>query len=211
MKLRWYMLGMVVAVGFAFVTGGGAATPAVASAKDAKAPKKPAAPAKPPLPEWAPKNPSPEFLRAAKVLKPEPLESLKQAGRPDAENAARIRGMIIKWRSAWDFFGTLSDAQIARFLRAKPKYLTIPVKQLTKKQRAALDRFFEAWREFRKGHLEDADCLLMLYKEGAKRDLSNVRVGFDAGRYKGGGHFVHLCFYLMNREGDIFATDVAQI
>lgn len=51
----------------------------VAAGCGRKAEKTPAAKATPPagvgLPDWAPKNPSPEFLRAAKVLKPLPEDA----------------------------------------------------------------------------------------------------------------------------------------
>jgi len=174
--------------------------------------------ARPVLPEWAPKNPSPVFLRAAKVLKPLPLETMKSPGRTDAENAARMKGATIMWLAAYEFFGTMSDAQIERFLQANPKYFVMPVKELTKKQRAALDRYFAAWREALKGqampgHPELADCLLMLYKDGATRDLSNVLVGFDAGKYQGAGHYVHLCFHVKTTKGTTggFGSNFAQI
>jgi hypothetical protein len=176
------------------------------------------------LPEWAPKNPSKEFLRATRVLKPVPLESEKVPGRSDAENAARIKGKIILWLAAYEFFGTLSDKQVTRFLqvrqmvlpagvpgrpprRVRGNQVVIPVKQLTKRQRAALDRYFEADREASKGqsspgHPGGTDCLLDLYKMGAKRDLSNVRVGFDTAQ-GGAGHTVSVVFYVTRPDGSI--------
>jgi len=130
------------------------------------------------LPGWAPKHPSPEFLRALKVLKPQPLASLRLPGATDAENAIEARQATIMWPAAYEFFGTLSDAQVERFLTSKQ--LLIPVQSLTPKQRRAFDKWANAWGEWRAGSYPDADFLVLLYKMGAKRDLSNVRVGFLA-------------------------------
>jgi hypothetical protein len=170
------------------------------------------------LPEWAPENPSPEFLRAGRVLKPLPLDFMSSPGRTDAENAARMHGAALMWPAAYAFFGTLSDKQVERFLQAKPKYMVIPVKQLTERQRDALNGYFDAWREAWKGRAAPessgfADCLVILYKMGANRDLSNVAVGFDAGKEMGGGHIVHICFQVTNPEGktDGFGPAFAQI
>ena len=59
------------------------------------------------LPEWAPENPSPEFLRAAKVLKPMPEESF---------NSPEDRAEAVTWlryqqtlAAGFEFFGTLTD------------------------------------------------------------------------------------------------------
>ena len=190
--------------------------------------------ARPSLPDWAPKNPSAEFLRAARVLKPTPLDIMRAAGKSEAENAARVNGAIIMWIAAYEFFGTLSDKQIAQFLQIRqmvlppgapgkpPRHvrgnqIVVPVKQLTQRQRAALDRFFEAWREASKGqslpgHPEFKDELLVLYKMGAKRDLSNVRVGFDTAQ-AGAGHDVSIIFYVTPPGGstDWVASGFAQI
>jgi len=211
MKLVWRVVGTI-----------GIASLVASAGCGGKTSRQPAPPAaqKPSvrLPEWAPKNPSAEFLRAARVLKPLPLDFMKSPGRTDAENAARMKGAAITWASAYEFFGTLSDKQIERFLQAKPKYLVIPIKQLTQKQRAALDGYFEAWRQTHKavvlpGHPELRDCLLMLYKRGAKRDLSNVVAGFDAGKEAGGGHVVSICFQVTKPDGktDGFVNAFAQI
>jgi hypothetical protein len=145
-----------------------------------------------PLPEWAPKNPSPEFLRAARMLKPMPaeLEWLSARGVPsESEKSLAAKRMMLVWPAAYEFFGALSDEQIAQFLRVREleapptgsrtgsmrvrgHEVVMPAKMLTTKQRAALDRFFDAAR--RSGQ----DVLLWLYEAGAKRDLSNVKVGF---------------------------------
>jgi hypothetical protein len=186
------------------------------------------------LPDWAPKNPSPEFLRAARVLKPLPLDFMKSPGRTDAENGAKMKGATIMWPAAFEFFGSLSDEQIERFLRTKQvvvppdqpgkpptrmkgSQVLTPVKELTRKQRAALDRYLEAWREAFKGQSipgmpEMSDPLLMLYKRGAKRDLSNVAVGFDTAEC-GAGHFVSILFRVTKPDGTTngFGSGFAQI
>ena len=123
---------------------GGAAGATKVKTKPTQAAPKPAAvsqkTARPVLPEWAPKNPSPEFLRAAQVLKLLPLDIAKSPARTDAENAIRIRGTTIKWTAAYELFGTLSDEQVERFLQSKPKHLVIPIKQLTQRQRSCAGR-----------------------------------------------------------------------
>jgi hypothetical protein len=169
-----------------------------------------------PLPDWSPVDPSPEFVRAARVLKPLPLDYMKSPGRTDAENAVRMKGAAIMWPAAYEFFGTLSDSQVERFLQSKPKELVIPIKQLTPEQRAAVDGYFEAYRQAKKGqqtfpeHPELSDCLLMLYKRGAKRDLSNVAAGFSTTE---SGHFVHILFRVTQPDGETagFGNAFAQI
>jgi hypothetical protein len=150
------------------------------------------------------------------------LDLIKAPGHSEAENAARAKGATIMWLAAYEFFGTLSDEQVARFLRIKqvvvppeqsgrpPMHLKgsqvlMPVKQLAKQQRAALDRYFAAWRQGQKGiaapgHPEMADGLLLLYKMGATRDLSNVVVGFDTAEC-GAGHFVSVLFRVTKPDG----------
>jgi len=156
------------------------------------------------LPEWAPKNPSKEFLRAAKVLKPIPQEA--QAYSP-------------LYPALYEFFGTLTDEQIATFLKRKQvstpvadtseklrsfakehwgarevdgklvyytHEITLPFKALTARQRKLFDKVIEAWREDTTGHA-GGDLLVFLYKMGAKKDLSNVKVRFSAL----GGHAVN--------------------
>ncbi len=126
-----------------------------------------------PLPEWAPENPSPEFVRAAKVLKPFPLgEMLRGPKGDDLSTRAVVRYATRVWSAAYEFFGTLSDEQVDHFLSSEDKQIYMPVKSLTTKQRTALDGYFEASRQAGKDRVVD------LYKGGAKEDLSNVDAGF---------------------------------
>jgi len=174
-----------------------------------------------PLPEWAPKNPSEEFLRAAKVLKPMPMEptSAGEEATPGlAAISARLRST---WPAAYGFFGTLTDGQIERFLSVKK--IRIPTKSLTKAQRTALDRWFEAYRQAMKGAglggLLPDDYLVQLYKEGAAEDLSNVDVGFatvpvgTSSSAIQSTHRVHLWFWIKRADGSAaeFGTGFAQI
>ena len=58
------------------------------------------------LPSWAPEKPSPELLRALKTLKPIP------------EEASKYEPNVL---AAFEFFGTLTDAQVAKFVKPTPK------------------------------------------------------------------------------------------
>jgi hypothetical protein len=152
------------------------------------------------LPEWAPKSPSPEFLRAARVLKALPLSTVRFPGATEAQNAAEARAGTIEWPAAYEFFGTLTDTQMQRFLTSEPdwkeaiatrrseaeprkgwKRVLIPMKSLTPPQRRAFDKWAAAWGRGREAtHPDSADYLVLLYKAGATKDLSNVRIGFKA-------------------------------
>jgi hypothetical protein len=169
------------------------------------APKAPASwkTAPPVIPDWAPKKPSPEFVRAARVLKPWPTDMARDPGRPEAESAARVAAdTTLLWPAAYELFGSLSDAQIERFLHERPNWrapndstprqvewhikeghgrVLMAVKSMTPKQRRAFDNYVEAWRKARDMAYRDwpdADYLVRLYKAGARKDLSNVEVGF---------------------------------
>jgi hypothetical protein len=209
MGLRWYALGAVVAIALAGC-GGRSRTPAPRG-KPAAPNAKAVSAAQAALPEWAPKNPSPEFLRAARVLRPLSVDVMKSEGRTDAENAARVTVATTTWPAAYEFFGTLSDEQIDRFLRTeqvmvpseepgkppkamKGSQLLVPVAQLTRKQRAALDGYLLAYRKSHQGQTAArADLVVRLYKMGAAKDLSNVAVGFDTAEC-GAGHIVSILF-----------------
>ncbi len=149
-----------------------------------------------PLPEWAPENPSPEFLRAARVLKPIPPELLVTYAESDQARGALVRRVLRTCPAAYELFGTLSDEQIERFLSAKE--IRIPAESLTKRQRAALDNWFDAWRKAMEGASEElTDYLISLYKTGAREDLSNVDVGFWAKE----GRMVHIRFWIKRPDG----------
>jgi len=154
-----------------------------------------------PLAEWAPKNPSPEFLRAARVLKP----MAEQPGDADEGDLARKSFGALYKRTlvpAWEFFGTLSDEQIERFLATQD--LQLQVKDLSEKQRAALYRYFDVWREQMKGLAErpeewGQDWLVDLYKFGANEDLSNVQIEFLVR----GGHRVAMILRVRQPDGSL--------
>jgi len=154
-----------------------------------------------PLPEWAPENPSEEFLRAARVLKPMPLEVYTQAVEGDQVMEAFAERFQRTFPLSYELFGALSDRQIEQF-RSK-RVIYVPVKSLTPRQRAALDRWFEAWRETMAGTAPRRqmeymnDYLVHLYKIGAREDLSNVDLGFDASADLG----VDLLFRIRGPDG----------
>jgi hypothetical protein len=159
------------------------------------------------LPAWAPKSPSPEFLKAAKTLKPLPAE-IRDSSRLDVP--------------CWELFGSLDDKQYKTFMTLKEvkiktavypessrdimkkkfgavengEYLvykqrevSIPFKSLTPRRRKIYDRLAAAWRQEFKGRAND-DLPTMLYKTGAKQDLSNVSLVLSAP----GGHEVMMGF-----------------
>jgi len=170
---------------------------------------KPVPPAKPReavLPSWAPKHPSKEFLRAAKVFKPIPPE---------------VQAYDPLYVPAWEFFGTLTDQQVIAFMQRKQ--VTVPrtgmdegaverlkthlgaresgaalvwythevgihFPSLSARQRRVFDSLVKAFPN-EKMHRRD-DLLVVLFRVGAKKDLSNVQVGFGAA----GGHVVEVIF-----------------
>jgi hypothetical protein len=158
-----------------------------------------------PLPEWAPKNPSPEYMRAWKVLKPTPQEAFAEFAKGDPGKAMLLRRVSKTWGAAYEFFGTLTDQQMQRFLSVKE--VRMPVKSLTARQRAGLDNWLECWRREMKGNgsVPD-DVLVLLLKMGARRDLSNVDVGFTA---QNEGHRVHIIFWRGPESS--FKTDFANM
>jgi hypothetical protein len=171
------------------------------------APKaKPAAKQSVPLPSWAPKNPSKEFLRAARMLKPVPEEA---------------QAYLPVYLPAWELFGSLTDEQVKEFLTRKQtsepvatmeksevdslksreqaqqvggklvwyyQFVIVKVPSFSPRQRAIFDSLRKAWQEAYRGKPHE-DLLVMLYKMGAKEDLSNVAISFNVS----GGHAVGLC------------------
>ncbi|NIM07264.1 MAG: hypothetical protein GTN69_08650 [Armatimonadetes bacterium] len=159
-----------------------------------------------PLPDWAPENPSPEFLRAAKVLKPFPPELLRGAAEAGKTSEGVLLRFIRTWEASYELFGTMSDEQIER-LRSTGE-IRMPVRALTTQQRSALDNWFETWRSAMEGGpLDLQDYLVELYKCGAKEDLSNVEFGFATP--EGSGRMVHVKFWVKQRDGSII-TRVAE-
>jgi len=150
----------------------------------------------PPLPEWAPKNPSPEFLRAARVLKPIPPEILARFGEASPSAGVAVSRYSMTLVPAYEFFGTLSDDEISRIKTSGSAQ--VPVKSMTRAQRRILDNYFEAWRKANLGEMFGADLLVELYKEGARQDLSNVDVGFVFD-----GHGVNMQFWITQSDGSV--------
>ena len=174
MKAAWHVVGVVVlATVVAFLGCGRQAAEAPESSAGTQT-------ADVPLPVWAPENPSPEFLRAARVFR-------TWVNEPAVTDEPELAGRALDLRfqrtlvPAWEFFGSLTDEQIERFRSRRD--LRIQVRDLTDKQRAALYRFFDVWRKEFKGVSAvttefSEDWLVELYKLGAREDLSNVEVQF---------------------------------
>ena len=161
-----------------------------------------------PLPEWAPKNPSPEFLRAAKALRPVPVEEYLRGAHGDKAVEAMLLKSLRFWPATYEFFGTLTDEQIEKF--GAEKEIRIRPKDLTERQRAAMDAWFAAFRQAMKGSDPAlSDYQILLYTMGAKEDLSNVRVGFKVD----GGHMVQIYFWVTPPGGkeDSMCTWFAEI
>ena len=152
-----------------------------------------------PLPDWAPENPSPEFLRAWEVLKPTPEEEFGEFAKGDPTRLELARRASCTWAAAYEFFGTLSDEQMERFFSTRR--IRMPAKSLTENQRAALDNWLSAWRAAWRGNPSSSipeDFLVALFKTGAREDLSNVDVGFNA---QNEGRRVHVIFWVRQPDG----------
>jgi hypothetical protein len=140
------------------------------------------------LPAWAPENPSPEFLRAARVIEPQPEEFRPTADESELTRLAlqqRYRRTLVP---AWELFGTLSDHQIDQLIHAKS--IDLRYVDLTEKQRSTLLRYFDAHRDAFAGlsaeeHGYGEDPLVELYKAGAAEGLSNVEIEFATRRASG--------------------------
>jgi len=194
MKLAWRIIAVIAIAGAVACFGCGKAPQA----------NKPTPPRTAiPLPEWAPKNPSPEFLRAAKVLKPMPSE-IEQAQSNVVEggiNDALTRRMRLTHTGAWELFGSLSDAQIGIFLRRRE--LRLSVRSLAPRHRTILDGWFHSWRNLTgAAGGKMIDYQVLLYKLGAKENFSNVDVGFIVGDpAERKGHVVSLSFWVRKADG----------
>jgi hypothetical protein len=190
MKLAWRIIAIIGLAAAVACCGCGR--------RAANPPARPAAQkATVPLPDWAPKNPSPEFMRAWKVLKPTPDDAFAQFAGGDPANLMLAKKASETWAAAYEFFGTLTDEQMRRFFSTKE--IRIPIRSLTPAQRAALDNWFERWRVVMKGNgTLPEDWLVLLYKMGARQDLSNVEVGFTA---KNEGRRVHTMLLVRQPDG----------
>jgi hypothetical protein len=144
------------------------------------------------LPDWAPKNQSSGFIKAATVLQSFPSDPAQQA-----ENA-RVHQTLVP---AWEFFGSLDDSQIGS-LRAN-KQIRIPCGSLSENQRKALNNYFETYRQIRKDAPPSADwpsdMLAELIKRGAKQDLSNVDILIDVRA----NNLVRLACVIRRQDGSV--------
>ncbi len=148
------------------------------------------------LPEWAPENPSREFLRAAKVLTPYPLEQLRGDAASELEAQANIARRSESYTADYELFGSLTDEQIERFLNTGE--VRVPIKSLTKKQRAAFDNWVNTSDQLH----PNFDPLVTLYKHGAAEDLSNVDFGYSDGAM-GPAFQVRLDWWVRQPDGTV--------
>jgi hypothetical protein len=170
MRTHWYRPGLLA---MTVVALGTLATKAQPKATPTPTPPRKAAPATRPLPEWAPKDPSREFLRANQLIRSVSLESLKSPRLSGKAQEAALAGSV-RWKiGCYEFLGSLDDRQVQRVLAVGE--VRIPLKALTKRQRALFDAVF----------LRRGDLKVSLYRIGAKKDLSNVEVGFHHNYFDG--------------------------
>jgi hypothetical protein len=149
------------------------------------------------LPFWAPEHPSKAFLRAAKVLRPIPLEAYIKWQEAYPINGSLFIRCAYTLEPVYDLFGLLTDKQIQQFISSKK--IRLPVKTLNTAQHKVLNDFFEIFRKTMENEpTVDDDCLVVLYKDGAREDLSNVDLGFVHDGAK-----VNFQFWIRRPDGDI--------
>jgi hypothetical protein len=191
MRLRWYALGAVVAIA---VVGCGRSR---APEKPQKASPKTAVPAERPLPDWAPRKPSREFLRASQLIRPESLESRRSPELSAKAQEARLARIVQFWTQGYELLGSLDDGQLQRYFTERE--IRIPLASLAKRQRALVD----AWL---KAHPSDVPDM---YRLGATKDLSNVDFGFADENSRGEGEAqvmpigVDPSFWVKRRDGKV--------
>jgi hypothetical protein len=139
------------------------------------------------LPEWAPEEPSKEFLRAVEVLGFLPSEELRAAGAANPEVGAFVTAMLeVLWPRAFELFGSLTGEEVEEFGAHREVRIYVP--SLLPSQKTALDNWIEAASEVAalapgagppgEGLPPEQRFLALLREEGAEEDLSNVDVGF---------------------------------
>jgi len=149
-------------------------------------------------PSLSPKKPSPEFAKAAKLLKPIPPELLERYVRMGPPAMAGVmKRYSDTFPAAYEFFGSLPDERLDRFVSTGE--VRMPVTELDPPRRAALEKWFDAFRKaMRGGPPELQDYKLILSRMGAAQDLSNVDVGFTSPK-----HNVHIQFWVKQPGGKV--------
>ena len=138
------------------------------------------------LPEWAPEDPSKEFLRGVEALGSIPREEVLPEGAGAEAEAFLTAMMEILWPRSFELFGSLTDEQAEKFLAERE--IRLPIPSLPPSQKAALDTWVKAADEVIAGApeairpadetLAKGGYLALLREVGAAADLSNVDVGF---------------------------------
>jgi RNA polymerase sigma factor (sigma-70 family) len=155
-------------------------------------------------PSWPPKNPSPEFVRAERLLKPMPPELLERLVRMSPPAMAKVlKRYSDMFPAAYEFFGSLPDERLDRFVSTGE--VRMPVTELDLPQRAALEKWFDAVRQMARGGPPDwRDYKLVLSRMGAAQDLSNVDVGFTSPKRQ-----VHIQFWVKQPGGKVEDVETA--
>jgi len=125
---------------------------------------------------WAPKNPSPEFRRAARQLQENPPRGAEigDPGPVTAFDAGKPQFMP----PAWELFGTLSDEQIKE-LKQKQS-VVLPYPQMTDKQKSLFNDLVINWEKAMSADksASPSDLRQELIKLGASENFANVEVAF---------------------------------
>jgi hypothetical protein len=204
----WFACALVLLLG-----GVGGVTTAVAeeAAPEASAEEAPEATV---LPEWAPADPSDEFLRGLRALLVVPTEQVLAPAGDNEELATYLKKMMnTLWPPAFELFGSLSEEEMATFFAEEE--LRLPVPSLPAEQQTVLDRWLAAADTVIARAPVGSDVppkggyMALMKEEGAEEDLSNVDVGFGS---KNG--MVGVYFWIKKTpggEGPVISNDFAML
>ena len=169
------------------------------------------------LPEWAPEDPSKEFLRGVEVLGFISKEEVLPEGAGAEAEAFLTAMMEILWPRSFELFGSLTDEQAEKFLAERE--IRLPIPSLPPSQKAALDKWLKAADEViarapeairpADETLAKGGYLALLREVGAAADLSNVDVGFGQR-----GRVVGVYFWIKpfaGGKGPIINNDFARL
>jgi hypothetical protein len=176
----WWACALVLLVA---VGGAGVAMAAEEAAPSEKPPEATV------MPEWAPDDPSDEFLIGLRALAAVPGEQVLKPAEGNAELTAFLTQMMEEvWPPAFEFFGALTEEQRATFF-AKNE-VRMEMSSVPEAPRATLDRWFAAMDRMLAATPEgvwpeedgppEGGYLELLRDDGAADDFSNVEVGFGA-------------------------------
>lgn len=157
-------------------------------------------------PAWMPKNPSPAFQRANKLLRPLSPDSLRSIAREFPGGAASVKAYCRTFPALYEVFGSLTEAQLHEFDKADQ--VEVSMKELTAEQRRAVEHWFDLWqKEMKHAPAEVRDYRDLLVKSGAAKDFTNVELGFRLrSNMQSGlglvGESVSIVFRMQSSNGD---------